>query len=196
MLSISDLDHGLRFDFEHYADELFGRLIEAQPAAVWEEMAVHLSGPQVLRSWRIERHLDPDRDDRAGAGILFKLPEHLYLDWVRGDPEKRAPVVVTWLPLVCKGSDGQRSWHPALEHFVADYCEIDGVLSGIGARLHPTSWWGSIIPFLEPWLPLLQAWQNHPHESVRRWAQVVHEGLVRQIAAERQDDAEREGGIW
>ena len=60
--------------------------------------------------------------------MLFKLPETLYLNWVRQAPEQRAPIVAQWLLMTGSPVDNGSTWHSALERFVAEFGEIDGVL--------------------------------------------------------------------
>lgn len=196
LLDIAKLDHDMRYDFEQHCDEMLASLIAKAPGAVWAEVATRLETCERRERWRLDHLLEPDRDDRSGAGPLSSLPAHLYLDWVRQDPGARAAAVAQWLPVIDKDEAGNRIWHPALESFVVEFGNVDGVLSTIGARLRPSSWWGSLVPYLEPWLPLLEQWQQHSEAPIRRWADAAYKGLLRQIEAERQDDAEREVGVW
>lgn len=190
LLSILDLDRSSRFDFEHCSDELLSALIAAQPKAVWQEFAPRLEERNPLKKWLLERLLKPGRDDHSGAGVLFKLPEALYLEWVRQSPEQRAPLVAQWVPMTEKLSDEKRAWSPVLERFIEEFGSIDGVLPAIGSRLYPSSWWGSLVPHLEPWLPLLDSWRNHQLQSVRHWAQAKHQRLRDSIERERCNDQE------
>lgn len=196
LLSIPALDHRQRFDFERYAYEMLTCLIAKAPEAVWSEIAPKLDGTAGIEHWKLERLFAPDRDDRSGPGVLVQLPARLYLDWARQSPDARAPTVAEWLPLTVKNENGQRTWHPSLEAFIDEFASINGVLPTIGSRMRPGGWSGSLVPYLEPWLPLVDQWRIHRNDHVRRWAQAAHKGLLDQIAAEHQGDAERDVGVW
>ena len=196
LLRIADLDTVLRFDFVHYLDDMFAHLIAVAPDSVWGEIAGRLQVATEIERWRLERLFERDRDERSGAGVLFKLPESIYLDWARQAPDNRAAVIAEWLPLLDTDSSGNRIWHPALQEFLSEFAGAENVLQTIGARLRPSGWWGSLVPHLEPWLPLLDQWRQHELPVVRNWARTTHQKLLDQIQAEREDDAEREVSIW
>ena len=129
-------------------------------------------------------------EDNLGPGLLFSLPANLYLNWARKDPARRAGIVVRWLPIAIKAEDGSLSWHPALVDFVSEFGAEPNVLSGISRRLQPSSWWGSLTPFLEPLLPLLGSWSGHQIPEVRRWVRKQIEYIRAEIRRADQDDEE------
>lgn len=97
-----------------------------------------------------------------------------------------------WLPLVRKNEDGSLSWHPDLDAFVAEFGSIPSVLDEVAIRLHPKSWWGSVVPHVELWMPLLEQWLTHPIVEVRAWAHKKTDALTNYIAAQRKRDEEGE----
>ena len=80
--------------------------------------------------------------------------------------------------------------HPALVDFVSEFGAEPDVLSGISRRLQPSSWWGSLTPFLEPLLPLLGSWSGHQILEVRRWVRKQIEYRRAEIRRADQDDEE------
>jgi hypothetical protein len=163
-------------------------LLKTNPQEVWAQLSPLLLSKDWLVRDRVKNLIEFERDDNLGPGLLFGLPENLYLDWTRRNPDDRATIVMDWLPIAVKANDGTLSWHPALEAFVREFGAKKGVLAGIGIRLHPRSWWGSVAPFLEPLIPLLESWDTHPLPEVRSWAEqsIVH--LKKQIEEERRRD--------
>jgi hypothetical protein len=117
--------------------------------------------------YRLEQLFECDRDDHLGPGPLYSLPASLYLNWVRKDRKGRAATVMDWLPVVERGGEGPLCWHPALEAFVAEFGGEDEVLPALSSRLRPRSWWGSLAPHLEPLLPLVESWLQHPNAELR-----------------------------
>jgi hypothetical protein len=131
-----------------------------------------------------------ESDDNLGAGALFSLPAKIYLEWVRQDPSKRAESVARWLPISIKDEAGKLSWHPAMESFVNEFGMHAPVLNEIARRMHPRMWGGSLVPYLQAWLPLVSAWLTHPTAEVAGWAQQQLGRLNRAIKAEQKNDEE------
>jgi len=144
------------------------------------------------KDWLIRHQLESliefDHDNRLGAGLLYALPAEFYLDWARKDAPRRARIIVDWLPIATKAEDGTLSWHPALQDFIAEFGNQDGVLAALSIRLHPRSWWGSLAPHLEPQLKLLNSWSAHSRCEVRNWAREE----INRISAEIRDARKRE----
>lgn len=191
LVKVVELDFAARIEFEHESDEMLGVLISKEPDAVWQEIAPLLVSAAGLRRHRLDRFLEPGRDDRSGAGVLFGLPAQLYLNWAREAPDQRASIVAGWLPMISVGADGRRHWHPATLAFMEEFSRADGALSALASRMRPSGWSGSLVPYLEPWLPLLEELRDHGNGTINRWAISTRSGLQRQIEAERADDAER-----
>lgn len=159
---------------------------------VWVEVARILQGKDVLVRHRLEQLIQPEHKDHLGPGLLYSLPASLYLEWVRKDAPNRALFVVKWLPLATKEEDGTLTWHPALQDFIAEFGNQDHVLGAVSRRLHPRSWWGSLVPHLERQLRLVKSWSTHVQPEVRKWARRQIAAMVAQIEAEKQRDEENE----
>jgi hypothetical protein len=130
------------------------------------------------------------RNNHLDAGLLYALPADIYLDWIRIDPPRRASTVMRWLPIATKSQEGNLSWHPALENFIAEFGYQEQVLAALSTRLHPRSWWGSLAIHLEPQLKLLESWSTHPCPEVRRWVrdQINRTNIQIQEARQRSDE--------
>jgi hypothetical protein len=93
-------------------------------------------------------------------------------------------------------SDGTSIWSPELETYINEFGDQPDVLVGLARRLHPRSWWGSVVPHLEPFLPLLEQWApSHTRPEVRRWARDQIQFINPEIEANRRADEERNAGI-
>ena len=165
-------------------------LLRTHQKEVWAGVTRLLLTTDWLVRHRVDDLLESDREDNLGPGLLFSLPADLYLNWARKDPARRAGIVVRWLPIAIKAEDGSLSWHPALVDFVSEFGAEPNVLSGISRRLQPSSWWGSLTPFLEPLLPLLGSWSGHQIPEVRRWVRKQIENIRAEIRRADQDDEE------
>jgi hypothetical protein len=144
LLTTPDLDSGFRFDFEHYSGDILSATISAHPESVWRELAPRLNDRDPVRKRVLNRLLGRAQEEQFGPAVLFKLPERIYLEWVREKPEERAPIVVQWLPITDQLVENCPSWHPAIERFIAEFGEINGILPKIAARFYPSSFWGSL----------------------------------------------------
>jgi hypothetical protein len=169
---------------------ILAQLVEGFPKEVWAEVAPLLVSSDPIQRYRMQQLVGVGHGDHLKLSVLGKLPRSVYLDWVRKDPVNRGRAVVQWLPLAMKNDDGSLSWHPELEAFVAEFGTTASVLDEISSRMHPKSWWGSIVPFLEPWLQPLQQWLNHPLVEVRIWAQNRIDAVRQYITAEMKRDEE------
>jgi hypothetical protein len=177
------------------AREALRILMRSHPKEVWAAVSKLL----LRRDWRFRDRLGDllgfDREDHLGPGILFDLPPELYVEWARGNPDKRAATVVEWLPLVqATEPEGTAalSWHPALESFVAAFAEATSVLGAVARRLRRQSGSGSEVPHLERVLPLLDTWSKHSRPGVRSWAANQKAALRTAIEDERRHDEEHD----
>jgi len=196
LMHINDIEFSSQLKFERYTDDMLQCLISKAPVAVWDEFAVRLETETKASRRRLDRLLEPDRDDRSGAGVLSHLPAELYIGWVRQEPDKRAQVIAGWIPLKEQTDSGTDAWHPAFLSFLAEFGDVTGVQDQITWRFRPSGWSGSLIPYLERWLPLLDQLRDHINPMVSRWAISARDSLVRQIETERGKDAEDEIGSW
>ena len=136
-------------------------------------------------------------ENHLGPGLLHGLPPLVYLDWVRKAPGARAEIAMKWLPIVTARTDGIWTWSPELEAYVNEFGDQPRVLLGLARRLRPRSWWGSLVPHIEPFLPLLEMWtQSHSRSEVRRWAREQIEYINAEIDSSRRHDEERDAGVY
>jgi hypothetical protein len=165
-------------------------LMEEHPKEIWGEASRLLLQNDADMKFRFEHLVECPYENYLGSGLFYKLLAELYLDWARKAPSLRAFIIVKWMPLTTKTADDGLSWHPALEAFIAEFGAADRVLDELSARLCPRSWSGSLVPYLEPLLPLLETWTSHPLPTVRQWASRQIISLKNWIEQERRRDEE------
>lgn len=186
----------IRFELKNPARSIIRELIAPYPGEVWAEISKLLLVEDALVRLRLEQLIQPDHDSYLGPGLLYALPEHVYLDWVRERSNERAAIVIRWLPVAEKDSEGSLSWHPALEAFIAEFGGEELVLGELSRRMRPKSWWGSIVPHLKPFLPFLETWCSHQKSEVRRWASEQIKVIEAEIKINRKRDEERSAGLY
>lgn len=160
-------------------------LMGIHPDQVWAVISSNIISP----SWHVRfyaRKLLESRshDDHLSRGIAFNVPLELILQWVRQEPQHPAALAVDWLPVAVKDQDGSLKWSREVEEYIREFGGIPDVLHALSARMHPTSWWGSLAPHLEPLIPLLETWRTHPNPAVRGWASRTIDALRKEIREE------------
>lgn len=172
------------YDLDNPVRKALGELAVIHPQEVWNEVAAKL----LSKKWDVRFYAESllanrhSSEDHLTRGIAFPVPADVILRWVRDDPATRARLAVAWLPVATKNDDGSLQWHPELESFIDEFAVIPQVLGALAMRFRPSSWWGSLAPYLEPIIPLLDKWRTHPSEDVRSWAAQQIDYLKREIA--------------
>ena len=183
-------DHNLFYELDDPVRKALRILINENPQAVWAEIAPVLLSRDWLVRDRAEHLVEFGHDNNLGAGLLIGMPADIYLQWARKDPKNRASIIMHWLPIANRSVDGTLAWHPDLETFVEEFGGEPKVLGELRTRLRPRSWWGSLMPHIEPLLPLLQQWSSHRNAAVREWAQKMQETVRVQITDEKRRNDE------
>jgi hypothetical protein len=171
-------------------------LLASHPHEVWREVSKLFTATDWQVRFYAEHLFEPDHDNHLGPGLLYGLPPDVYLDWVRKAPAKRAEIVMEWLPITTTGSDGKLAWHPDLQVYVKEFGNQPCALVELARRLRPRTWWGSVAPHLEPFLPLLELWADtHERAEVRHWAREQIGYISAEIDESRKRDEEHDVGI-
>jgi hypothetical protein len=165
-------------------------LMEGHPKEIWTEASKVLLQNDPRVRFLFEQLVECPSENHLGSGLFYNLPAELYLDWARKAPSHHAFIIMKWMPLTVKTTCGGLSWHPALEAFIAEFGAADHVLDELSGRLSPRSWLGSLVPYLEPLVPLLETWTSHSLPAVRQWASRQIIGLKNWIEQERRRDEE------
>ncbi len=168
-----------------------GYLLEIYPDVTWAAIARKLSSKTWHDRFYAENLLESHhRDDHLARALAVPVPPAIYMAWVREKPKERAPKALAWLPIADRPEKGPLVWHPELSAFVDEFCDIPEVLQELGGRLSPNSYSGGLAPYLEPIVPLVEAWASHPKASVRAWVPDVLSWLRKTIVAERKRSEE------
>jgi hypothetical protein len=175
------------YDLDDPVRKILGQLVALHPKATWAEIAKKLSSKSWYDRFYAENLLEArHRDNHLGRGLSFDVPQDIYLDWVRENPESRAAKAVAWLPIAEK-EESELKWHPELEAFIAEFGSQPDVMSAIARRLLPNSYSGGLAHYLEPIVPILESWLVHSNAYVRNWAATQLEWLRKAIT----DDIKR-----
>ena len=159
-------------DWYRLTKKLLNLLVQNHPELIWHQTVNLMSDSAGIDLYSVEELLVSDGDGYLfEGGLLYKIPEQTYLNWVRENPDERASIVTKWLPIAIKGEDGILAWHPDLESFISEFHSRRNVLPVLETRLYPNSFvWGPGSPHLQPMLQLLEIWSKHPVLRLRQWA--------------------------
>ena len=165
-------------------------LIEKYPSLVWGEVAAAFADAK-NRSW-LKRFFAPNEDYVSGTkkSILSLLPEELYLSWAdEADTEERLQFILSWIPhTITEGSN--LSWHPLVQKIAGNTKITKSALNALCFRIGPRGWVGSIVPYLEQYIPLFKEWSSHSNPVVSSWASDMATKLRKDIAAWKKRDEE------
>ncbi len=176
------------YEFDDVVRKILRLLLITHPREVWREVTDIITSKSALtRNFANQLFEFDDDDDYFAPGLLFDMPEGIYLSWVRECPGKRAAIVVEWLPIVSRPAEGELVWHPALERFMLEFNAERGVLDALAQRLRPHSFWGSLKPYLTMAQKLLGLWVSHSNRILRLWAidQLSKTGQALEAAAKQ-----------
>lgn len=174
------------YEFDDPARKALGYLLEIYPEVTWAAIAKKLTSKSWHERFYAENLLEAHhRDDHLGRSLAVPVPPAIYMAWVRENPRERALKALAWLPVADRPEKGPLVWHPELSAFVDEFCDMPGVLKALGRRLSPNSYFGGLVPYLEPIVPLVETWASHPKSSVRAWVPDVLGWLRKTIVSER-----------
>lgn len=168
--------------------EALATIVAAAPLAVWEPLAEFYEGATPAERDRLSRMVSRrspfgEAVNSFREGVLFTVPLDVLVHWADKAPDRRVGFLVSFFPILETQRDTIR-WHPALSSLADQFGNTKAFRSALVDRISPTSWGGSLAPYLEPYLEPLQAWNQHP--LLDDWAEDIREMLVRRL----KDDAE------
>jgi hypothetical protein len=181
----------LYYDLDDPVRKALGYLLEIYPYVTWAAIAKKLTSKTWHDRFYAENLLESShRDDHLARSLAVPVPPAIYLAWVREKPKERAVKAVAWLPIADRPEKTPLVWNPELVAFVDEFGDLPGVLQEIGGRLSPSSYSGGLAHYLEPIVPLVETWANHPKPSVRAWVPDVLSWLRKTIITERKRSEE------
>ncbi len=123
----------------------------------------------------------------SSAGLLFSsVMESQYLAWAKINPTVRTPFLCLFFPMLEKNEDGSYQWHPATSKLAEEFGADRRFREALSTRLYPSSWSGSIIPYLKIYMRPLKEWYEHPVQEIQSWARDSYRMLERKSERERQ----------
>lgn len=158
-------------------------VIHYKPLEVWAVLSgFYDTGTSVERD-RLNAIVAPTKpfataDLHGEPGALFATPMSIMLDWADHDQDARAPFLVSFFPTV-EQREGVWSWHPALQRLADRYASSKPFRVALRRRIFPSSWSGSLNPYLARFRTPLAEWISHG--SLGDWANATLEAVNRSL---------------
>ena len=188
-------DYRASLDQERIFKIIIKLLLDENPVILWRTLSsfFEIATPQEL--YLLENLINVDNyysDDVSwnGSGRLFSSAmESEYLSWAKINSTVRTPFLCLFFPILEKNEDGTYQWHPATSKMAEAFGTVKEFREALSTRLHPSSWSGSIIPYLRKYLMPLREWYGHPVQEIQSWARDTHRTLEREIERNRQQES-------
>lgn len=170
-------------------------LVEKKPAPLWDVLSRFFEIATPREVDRLKRFtgapLHGSGSNRHNIeGVLFGIPEKRCIEWAKIEPVGRAPFLCHFYPLFTLNEKGNTTWHPSLIKLTDNFGSVEKFRYALARRFRPSSWSGSLVPYLKVYLKPLKEWYKHPNNDMAFWARETYRGLEKQIERERQSEKE------
>lgn len=176
------------------ARKIIKLLVKDKPNCIWDVVSRFFEISTSLEvHWLVTLVGPPDRGFDGGhnsQGTLFGISESSYINWAKIDPSIRAPFLCVFYPILENEEAGDYKWHPSMEMLSIEFGGVEEFRRALARRFHPSSWSGSIIPYLEVYLSPLATWFSHPVPELSLWAREMVRSLEKQISVEHKREVE------
>ncbi len=183
-------DHEVFFSLDRNFRNIIKLLVEEKPILLWETLSRFFAIATASEAHYLEALIEPpqhtfDGESHNKEGILFGISDVECREWAKVDPKIRAPFLCIFYPVLDTNETGDSKWHAALEKLTHEFGAVQEFQQALENRLYPSTYSGSIIPYLETYLIPLQTWFKHPVPEMSFWARKMYRSLERQIDGER-----------
>lgn len=147
--------------------------------------------------YRFEYLLADDWNEMKTVPILAVSPLDELLEWCEQHHPEGARSISRCLPVVKQEDENKQiTWHPFARAFFDSFGEDEKFLSGISDNLQAFSWFGSVVPYYEMQIRLMEELLPHKFRQVQKWARDYIQWLKEQINKELKRDEEHDLGVF
>lgn len=124
---------------------------------------------------------------------LAVVPLSYLVEWCEENPNRVPALLAGMVPTLSK--DGEE-WRisDAVRMLLDRYGDQSSVTASIGASLNSFSWTGSLVPFYDRLISVIEPLMKHPRDKVRQWAYALTSEAGARRERERLSDAEVQAG--
>jgi hypothetical protein len=183
------------FHLNHEVSELYKLLLERYFEVVWPEIADNLLGEDELyiKFYGLKQILGSTIGlIRRKNGVIVSGDSQILIGWAKDNQPIGPARLAQLIPVFDDTSERTTpSWHPVAKQLIDEFGDYEDVLNEISANLGTFSWTGSIIPYLQIQIQLMEQLENHHKTKVVEWALRNINYLRKNIKTEIDRDQER-----
>ena len=177
------------FELNHKVEAILTVLFLKYKNEVWPIYSNALLGENKLLTFHLVTLLKGDMKFKKDAdSLVMILPNDFLIDWLNEYQIKAAKILCSTLKIII----GQDSIHPVIKYILDSKYINEEILENIFSNFGPHSWWGSIIPFYQQQLAILNQLQEHTNIIIKIWADKKIKLLQDRIMIEQQKEDEQE----
>lgn len=191
---IESIDWKNSYHLDHSVQEIYVILLKKYFDVIWPELSDNLVaiGDNYIKYFGLKHILGSSIGGIGrSVGVLFDGDLDKIFEWANNHqpiaPQRLADLVPVFSTKI---RDENVSWHPAATRLIDQFGADTDVLNNLNSNLGSFSWTGSVVPYYEAQLKLMELIQNHNITEVSKWAKERIENLKKQIATEKNRDAE------
>lgn len=145
-----------------------------------------------LTAWHIEHVLgDSFSFAKRKQPAILHVPEDILFAWAHANPDAGPAFLARILPVLTTRSKGA-DFHPLMRRLLDEFGERDDVHRYLVQNMHSFGWMGSLTTYYALYEEPLRSLFEHPIGAVRRWAQVTHTHMRKQVEAAKGNDDEQD----
>ena len=145
----------LSYDSEYYIANVLKLLFSQYFDQVWPAIGAALLGKDLRFAYTLMFiNGGMGRKEETGE-ILAASPLPLLLSWCEQNRPEGPRLVASMLPLIEKRGDNDYTWHPFARAFLEAFGDDEEFLRNISSNLNSFSWTGSIVPYYEMQIRLM-----------------------------------------
>ncbi|MDP3468284.1 MAG: hypothetical protein Q8S11_08115 [Daejeonella sp.] len=160
------LDHDMERTYELLLNEYFD--------VVWPEIAANLLGNEehYIKFYGLKHILGSSIGRRRrGNGVIVTGDIDIMFQWADQNAPLAPKRLAQLIPVFGnKTEDGHPTWHPIAKRLIDNFGNYEDVLSELSANLGTFSWTGSVVPYYEMQIELMEQIKDHPIPLVSDWA--------------------------
>jgi hypothetical protein len=184
------------YNAEFYLSEVLKLLFSEYFDQVWPAIGSALLGKD-LRFGRTFAFINGGMGRKEETGkVLAESPLPSLISWCEQNKPEGPRVIARMLPVIEKSGDNDYTWHPFARAFLEAFGADEEFLRDVSLNLHSCIWTGSLVPYYEMQIRLMDELSSHRHNQVQKWARRNTEWLKKEIIEERKREEENALGIY
>jgi len=187
------MDYG---DLWHYIQPVIRILFQKHAKDVWPLFSEAIINASPAEGYKYMRLLDSGNAfDKKKPSVLSDLPDEILIDWCLQNPEIAPEFVAETTDVLLE--DGEKyKISPRAIFLIDNFGDNNNILSALSSNMSSFGWSGSMVPYLQKEIEVLQTLKNHNNRNVRDWINNRLDYLNKMTERENIRDEEHDWGIY